>query len=75
MNNVDYYMSLPYKMVVSHDSKECGYIAFFPELPGCITCADTLEEALKNAKDAKRAWFKAAIESNIEIFIPKLTNS
>lgn len=75
MHNVDYYIALPYKMVVLRDSDEGGYVVSFPELPGCITCADTLEDILKNAEDAKRAWFEAAIESNIEITIPKLTNN
>lgn len=37
MHNMDYYMSLPYKRVVSRDSEEGGNVAFFPELPGCIT--------------------------------------
>lgn len=75
MNNVGYYMSLPYKMVVSHGSEEGGYVVSFPELPGCITCVDTLEDVLKNAEDAKRAWLEAAIDGNIEISIPKLTNN
>lgn len=75
MYSVDYYMTLPYKMMMSHDSEEGGYVAFFPELPGCITCAETLEEATENAKDAKRAWLEAAIECGIEICTPALANN
>ena len=29
-----------------------GYLAEFPDLPGCITEGDTLEEALVNAREA-----------------------
>ena len=72
---MDYYMSLPYKRVVSRDSEEGGNVAFFPELPGCITWLETLEEAIENAEDAKRAWLEAAIESNVEIRIPELTRN
>lgn len=31
---------------------EYGVAVEFPDLPGCLTCADTLEEALRNAKEA-----------------------
>lgn len=72
MRSVDYYDSLPYKMVVTHDAEEGGYIASFPDLPGCITCADTKEKTIANAKDAKRAWIEAALESNVEIHEPEV---
>lgn len=51
-------------MVLTPDVKDGGYVASFPDLPGCITCADTKEKAIANAKDAKRAWIEAALESN-----------
>lgn len=70
MKNANYYASLPYKMVITPDTEEGGYVISFPDLPGCITCADTLSEAIENAKDAKRAWIEAALESNIEIHEP-----
>lgn len=38
---VDFYDSLPYKMVLTPDVEDGGYVASFPDLPGCITCADT----------------------------------
>ena len=31
---------------------EDSYQVIFPHYPGCITCGDTVEEALKNAKEA-----------------------
>lgn len=70
MKDVNYYYSLPYKMVIVPDTEEGGYTIYFPDLPGCITCADTLEEALENAKDAKLAWIKAALETGTEIHEP-----
>ena len=33
-------------------------------------CADTKEKAIANAKDVKRAWIEAALESNVEIHEP-----
>ena len=29
-----------------------GISIYFPDLPGCLPCADTMEEAVKNAKEA-----------------------
>lgn len=72
MKSVDYYDSLPYKMVVTRDVEEGGYVVSFPDLPGCITCADTKDEAIANAQDAKRAWIEAALESNVEIPEPEV---
>lgn len=72
MKNVDYYDSLPYKMVVTPDTEEGGYVVSFSDLPGCITCANTKEKAIENAKDAKRTWIEAALESNVEIPEPEV---
>ena len=52
---------------LSRISDEGGFVASYPDLPGCITCGETEEEALKNALDAKKAWLEAALEENIEI--------
>lgn len=57
---------LPYKMEVEQDACEGGYVVSFPDLPGCITCADTLEEAVAAAQDAKAEWITAALEEGIE---------
>ena len=64
---IEYYMSLPYRLEIVPDTEEGGYGARYPELPGCITCAETLEDVIKNAEDAKRAWLLACLEDNIEI--------
>ena len=70
-NDIDYYMSLPYRMEIIPDIEEGGYTAEFPDLPGCLTCAETIEELIKNAEDAKRVWFAAAIEDGTEIAEPQ----
>ncbi len=64
------YMDLPYRMEIVPDTEEGGYVVAFPELPGCITCGETLETAIENAKDAKKAWLEAALEEKIEIAMP-----
>lgn len=34
------------------ETNEDGITIFFPDLPGCLPCADTMEEAFHNAKEA-----------------------
>ena len=70
MRTIEEYLNMPYKMEIVPDTAEGGYVASFPELPGCITCGETVEDAVTNAIDAKREWLEAAIENGVEIFCP-----
>ena len=67
MKKLDKYFKQPYRMIVVPDSDEGGFAVSYPDLPGCISTGDTIEEALKNAEDAKKEWIKAAIEEGITI--------
>jgi predicted RNase H-like HicB family nuclease len=45
-----------------------GYIAFIPALPGCHTQADTLEELIKNVREAIELYLETlSDEEKIEI--------
>jgi len=65
--DLNYYMSLNYKIEIIEDKEEGGYALRCPELRGCITCAETLEQGLEMIEDAKRCWFEACIEDNMQI--------
>lgn len=65
--DLDYYMDLPYKIEVVEDKEEGGYVLSCPELPGLITCAETIEEGFQMLTDAKKAWFGACIDDHLEI--------
>lgn len=62
MKTIDYYLKLPYKLEIVPDMDEGGFVARYPELPGCITVGDTLEAVVKNVNDAKIEWITAALE-------------
>ena len=70
IKTIEYYMSLPYRMEIIPDQDEGGYTVKFPDLPGCLTCSDSLENLLASALDAKKAWFEAAIDEGISIAEP-----
>ncbi len=71
---IDYYMGLPYKREIVEDPYEGGFVISFPELPGCITTAETCDRIWEDSEDAKRTWLEAAIEDNVVIPEPKQTN-
>lgn len=70
MKTIEEYLKLPYRLELIPDPAEGGYVASYPDLPGCLTIGETVEEAVKNAEDAKRAWLAAALEDGIEIAEP-----
>ena len=39
-----------------------GYLVEFPDLPGCISDGETVDEAIANGMEAKRAWLAVARE-------------
>lgn len=66
MKDFDYYMKLPYQIVIK-PSVEGGYVAYIPELEGCITQAETLSELAEMIEDAKSGWIDLALQDGKEI--------
>lgn len=75
MKTLEEYLKMSYRMEVVEDMDEGGFMVYFPDLPGCISGGETIESAVKNAADAKRAWLEAAIEDGVEIFEPDSLNN
>lgn len=73
MRTIDEYMKLPYKMEITPDIEEGGFVVSFPDLPGCLTVGDSVVDAIKSAEDAKRTWFEAALEDGVAINEPVLS--
>ena len=67
MKTLNDYLLNSYRMEIVEDKQEGGFVVSFPELPGCITCGDTIESAISNAQDAKKEWLQAALEEGISI--------
>ena len=71
MKTIDDYMKKAYRMEIVEDKDEGGFIVAYPDLPGCISCGETIESAVANAVDAKRTWLEAALENGVEIYEPE----
>ena len=65
--SLEYYMTLPYRVAYVEDKDEGGFVFYCPELKGCITCADSVEQGARLLEDAKRSWLEACLESNTPI--------
>ena len=39
-----------------------GFLIEFPDLSGCVSDGDTIEDAIENGMDAVNAWIAAAVE-------------
>lgn len=53
-----------YPFTIRHLSNEegGGYLIEFPDLPGCTSDGETIDEAIENGRDAIEAWIHAANE-------------
>ena len=67
LQKADEYMKTRYRFELKEDKTEGGYIISYPDLVGCISTGETIEEAVKNGEDARRDWTIAAIESGIPV--------
>lgn len=67
MKDLNYYLSLPYRMELTPDKPEGDFVVSFPALPGCLSCGETIDEAINNGNDAKLAWLEAALEQEMKI--------
>ncbi len=67
MKPIEYYLTLPYRMEIVPDITEDGYVASYPELPGCISSGETIATAVTNLEDAKKSWLEAALEDHLVI--------
>ena len=70
MKALNEYMEMSYRMEIVEDKDEGGFVVSYLDLPGCITCGETIERAIANALDAKKAWLEAAFEEGIESHKP-----
>lgn len=63
MNNItqiqplEYYLSLKYPLSI-YPEEDGGYTVMIPDLDGCMTQGDTLEEAINNINEARELWLE-----------------
>jgi predicted RNase H-like HicB family nuclease len=62
---------MSYKVNVIIEKDKYGYYAYCPELEGCQTQGDSLEEVLNNIKEAIKLYIETLSKDEIETFLSK----
>ena len=60
-----------YKVSIVIEKDEHGYYAYCPELEGCHSQGDTLEEVLANIKEAAELYLETLTEDEIRELVSK----
>lgn len=59
-----------YPIAIEPRTDECAYGVVVPDLPGCFSAGETLEEAIAGAEEAGLAWIDAALDAGEAIPSP-----
>ena len=62
---------MKFVIAIEPGTETTAYGVVVPDLPGCFSAGDTLEEAMDNAREAIDLWCEAAIEAGRDIPVLK----
>ena len=68
MKDLQYYMDLQYPFILKQDD-DGSYFIEFPDLPGCMTCGNSITQVIEMGEDAKKCWIESALKDGD--FIPE----
>ena len=65
-------MALEYPFITSvlPEAEDGGYLIEYPDLPGCMSDGETIQETIENGRDAVRCWIETAKAHGEEIPAP-----
>lgn len=67
---LDDYLALPYRMEIIPDDQGYFFINY-PDLPGCMTQVEDINDAMLMARDALQLWLEVKLEYGDPIPLPK----
>jgi predicted RNase H-like HicB family nuclease len=56
-------MTLRYPIAIEPGTETTAFGVVVPDLPGCFSAGDTLDEAISNAEEAVAVWIDAALDA------------
>ncbi|MEE9433338.1 MAG: type II toxin-antitoxin system HicB family antitoxin [Sphingorhabdus sp.] len=59
-----------YPVAIEIGDEKTAFGVIVPDLPGCFSAGDTLDEALTNAEEAAAAWIDATLDADDAIPAP-----
>lgn len=70
MKDLNYYLNLNYPFVLQ-ECEDGTYFIKYPDLKGCMSVGNTIDEAIQMGKDALKLWIETAIEDGKSVPEPK----
>jgi predicted RNase H-like HicB family nuclease len=64
-------MYMSYKVSIVIEKDDNGYYVYCPELEGCHTQGDTIEEAMDNIKEAIELYLETLSEEERSLYLSK----
>ena len=65
MKNIEYYMNLPYRTEIIKDTEKSSFVAYCPELEGCITAGFSAIDAMENLEAFGRKRQSVLFETQV----------
>lgn len=59
-----------YPVAIEHGTRTVAFGVVVPDLPGCFSAGDTLDEAMTNVEEAAALWIDAALDAGQPIPSP-----
>ncbi len=63
-------MSVRYPIAIEHGTEQAAFGIVVPDLPGCFSAGDTLDEAMIGVEEAVAAWIDAALDAGDAVPVP-----
>ncbi len=67
-HDLSFYLALNYPLELVRE--DGVYVAYHPDLPGCVSQGDSPDEAVANLDDAREAWLRSRCEDGLPIEEP-----
>lgn len=64
------YLALEYPFNVIADPDAGGWVIVFPDLPGCMTQIDSLDELPHMVEEVRTLWIESAYEHDFDVPLP-----
>ena len=58
---------LRYPVIIEAGDENTAWGVIVPDLPGCFSAGDSLDEALVAAEEAVAAWIETALDAGLDI--------
>ena len=62
-------MTMRYPIAIEAGDETTAFGVVVPDLPGCFSAGDTLDEAIAGAEEAAAAWIDATLDAGASILV------